>query len=200
MSDDPMVDVSWYGAAAYCNWRSSQKGYQALYDSSDPNWPCDFTKKGYRLPTEAEWEYAARGGLSSKRFPLGDTISHSQANYWSSASYPYDVSPTRGPHPTYNDGIYPYTAPVGSFSANGYGLYGMTGNVRVWCNDWYNSTYYNTSPYDNPQGPASGTDRVLRGGNWSGLAEYCRVAYRLSYIPGGSGSASGFRVVLDLNN
>jgi len=159
MSDDPIVYVSWYGAAAYCNWRSQQEVYQALYDPCDPNWPCDFSKNGYRLPTEAEWEYAARGGLSGRRFPWGDTISHSQANYLSywlkgHPYYSYDVSPTEGHHPIWYDVIFPYTSPIGFFDgtmkykadynwpgsdtsyqttsgANGYGLYDMAGNLAV---------------------------------------------------------------------
>jgi formylglycine-generating enzyme required for sulfatase activity len=201
MSNDPMVLVSWYGSTAYCNWRSDQEGYETCYNLS--TWDCDFSKKGYRLPTEAEWEYAARGGLSGKRFPWADpNITHSQANYYSDASDPYDVSPTRGYHPAYNDGIYPYTAPVGSFSANGYGLYDMSGNVFEWCNDWYNSTYYSTSRYDNPQGPVSGArhGRVLRGGGWDSSASNCRVAYRVDgdLSPGYRLNSFGFRVVLDL--
>jgi formylglycine-generating enzyme required for sulfatase activity len=117
MSNDPMVTVTWYGAAAYCNWRSQQEGHDECYNLS--TWNCDFNKKGYRLPTEAEWEYAARGGLIGRRFPWGDTISHSQANYLSSADYSYDISPTRGFHPTWIAWMYPFTSPVGSFPANG---------------------------------------------------------------------------------
>jgi formylglycine-generating enzyme required for sulfatase activity len=207
MSDDPMVMVSWYGAAAYCNWRSQQEGYQSLYDLSDPNWPCDFSKHGYRLPTEAEWEYAARGGEHSPyyRFPWGDTISHSQANYRSSAEYPYDVSPTGSYHPDWDDGISPITAPVGIFSANGYGLYDMTGNVWEWCNDWWSETYYSESPYDNPTGPATGTCLVIRGGSWLNDALGCRVAAHVYggidgfYGPGVRFNCVGFRLVLDLN-
>ena len=205
MSNDPMVEVSWKGAAAYCNWRSDQEGYETCYNLS--TWACDFSKKGYRLATEAEWEYAARGGLSGKRFPWADpNITHIQANYnsyWLGGSplFPYDANPTEGYHPTWNDGIMPYTAPVGSFSANGYGLYDMAGNAWEWCNDWYGSTYYSTSPYDNPQGPASGSSRVTRGGAWlfHFTAEDCRVADRFSESPGDPGYVGnfGFRVVLD---
>jgi sulfatase modifying factor 1 len=197
MSDDPMVMVSWYGAVAYCNWRSVEEGYQSCYDLA--TWECDFSKHGYRLPTEAEWEYAARGGENSPyyRFPCGDTISHSQANYYANpGGYSYDVSPTTGYHPDWNDGIRPYTSVVGSFSANGYGLYDMAGNVWEWCNDWYDSNY-NTSPYDKPTGPASGTYRVLRGGGWNSDAGHCRVADRYNG-PDYRGDDFGFRIVLDL--
>ncbi len=199
MSHDPVVLASWYGAAAYCNWRSQQEGKEICYDVNDPNWPCDFSKHGYRLPTEAEWEYAARGGQYNPyhRFPWGDTISHSQANYYSSSDYTYDVSPTRGFHPKYNDGVTPYTAPVASFERSGYGLYDMAGNAYEWCHDWYSNTYYSSSPYSNPTGPVSGTYRVLRGGSCYGLAYGCRVASRGTGNPASRYSNCGFRVVLD---
>jgi sulfatase modifying factor 1 len=203
MSNDPVVMVSWYGAVAYCNWRSQQEGKQPCYNLTD--WTCDFTKNGYRLPTEAEWEYAARGGLSGKRFPWGDTITHSQANYYSSSSYGYDTSPTRFYHPTWSsDEIKPYTSQVGSFSANGYRLYDMAGNVFEWCNDWCSSTYYSSSPTDNPTGPASGNIRVLRGGCWNyyNSAYYsviCRVSSRGNGTPDYRNYSYGFRLVLDLD-
>jgi len=199
MNDDPMVQVSWYGAVAYCNWRSQQEGYEQCYNLS--TWDCDFSKHGYRLPTEAEWEYAARGGKHNPyyRFPWGDTISHSQANYYAEPGhYPFDVNPTEGIHPDWDDEIYPYTSVVGSFSANGYGLYDMAGNVWEWCNDWFDPNYYNVSPYDNPTGPASGVYYVLRGGGWLYDAYHCRVAYRFIITPDTRYEYLGFRIVLDL--
>lgn len=220
MSNDPMVCVSWYGAVAYCNWRSQQDGKEQCYNLS--TWACDFSKKGYRLATEAEWEYAARGGLVGKRFPWGDTISHTQANYYSYSVYDYDISPTQGYHPLWNDGIYyPYTSLVGFFDgsikykidfqwpgsatsyqtasgSNGYGLYDMAGNVWEWCNDWYSSTYYSSSLPNNPTGPTSGSDRVIRGGSWYYDAYYCRVANR-DYVALYARSDYGFRCVLNIN-
>jgi len=219
MSNDPMVQVSWYGSAAYCNWRSEQEGRELGYDLS--TWNCDFAKKGYRLATEAEWEYASRGGLAGRRFPWADEIYHTQANYYSSASYPYDKGPTRGYHPLWNDGIWPCTSPVGFFDgtmkykagynwpgsatsyqttsgANNYGLYDMAGNAWEWCNDWDSATYYSLSPTNNPTGPTTGSSRVIRGGYWYSNAANCRVAYRYSNTPVNRINHVGFRCVLDL--
>jgi len=191
MSDHPMVVVSWHGSVAYCNWKSQQEGLESCYYLS--TWLCDFTKSGFRLPTEAEWEYAARGGEHDPyyRYPWGDTIDGSMANYNGSGD-PYEV------------GAYPWTTPVGYYDggqsptgsdmANGYGLYDAACNIFEWCYDWRDSDYYSISPINNPTGPGSGTERVIRGGNWYGGGSICRVAYRRSAHPGNRSSSYGFRI------
>ncbi len=196
MTQDPIVLVTWYGAAAFCNWRSRQEGREPCYDLS--TWACDFSKKGYRLPTEAEWEYAARGGSAGKRFPWGDTITHNQANYQSDAAFSYDTSLTRGYHPDWDGLFFPNTSPVGSFAPNDFGLYDMTGNVHEWCQDWYSAAYYESSPKPNPTGPTTGTSRVFRGGCWDSRAADCRAASRDGYLPSRGGTDRGFRIVLNV--
>jgi len=198
----PCILVTWYGAVAYCNYRSEMVGRTPCYDFSD--WSCDWQASGYRLPTEAEWEKAARGGLIGNRFPWGMTIDHSWANYRADGSaYSYDVSPYTQltHHPNYDDGGQPFTSPVGSFPPNGYGLYDMAGNVFDWCWDWHQANWYENvgATLADPRGPALGTTRILRGCSWNASAEYSRVAgNRHSNAPGSGFGSVGFRTVLPI--
>ncbi len=196
MADDPVTCVSWYGAAAYCNWRSEQWGKQPCYDNQTLL-PIEPLPNGVHLPTETQWEYAARGGLSGKRFPWGDVITHSQATYYSAKDYDYDRSPTRTFAPTWDDGIRPFTSPVGSFPANGYELHDMAGNVREWCNDWYLDSYYRSGPSKDPTGPSVGTARILRGGAWGESAFDARVARRNRDVPHLRYGNNGFRIAMN---
>ena len=208
-SNHPVVGVQWYGAAAYCNWLSVQNGLESCYNLT--TWDCDFSRNGYRLPTEAEWEYAGRGGHTNPYFifPNSNTIDTTVANLPSSGD-PYET------------GSYPYTTPVGFYDGqlklktdynwpgtaisyqtgngvNGFGLYDMQGNVWELINDWYGQNYYSISPYSNPTGPDSSFKmpdgrpcRGMRGGNWyngsdtTGVNDgYARVSNRdLSYYRG----------------
>lgn len=191
-SNHPVQTVNWYDCVKWCNARSQMDGRTpcytvsgSVYKTGQSTPDCDFNANSYRLPTSDEWEYAARGGLSGKRFPWGDTITHSEANYYSSSSYSYDVSSTRGYHPSYDDGDFPYTSPAGSFASNGYGLYDMSGNVWEWCTDWHPNYV--------------GSYRVIRGGGWGFNAYGARCCHVYWNLPDREGSYVGLRAVLPAN-
>ncbi|MCK6684645.1 MAG: formylglycine-generating enzyme family protein [Thermoanaerobaculia bacterium] len=179
----PVTSVLWFGAAAYSNWLSLREGRTPCYDTT--TWACDFTKDGYRLPTEAEWEYAGRGGRYTPYsvYPWGDVPDQTRAN-WPSSGDPYESGPLPWTTPVgFYDGTLKRKADFGwpggadtyqtSDGANGFGLYDMAGNVWQWCHDWYDKDYYGKSSSTDPTGPATGSSmpdgkpyRVLRGGNW----------------------------------
>jgi formylglycine-generating enzyme required for sulfatase activity len=200
-SDHPVLTVSWWDVIKWCNARSQKEGLTPCYTVSGSVMKTgttaptvNLTANGYRLPTEAEWEKSARGGVNGKRFAWGeDTISHTNTNFYNNGGGEAYQFGTTGYHPTYATGSMPYTSPVGSFVANGYGLHDMAGNVWEWCWDWYGASTYVNNATD-PCGAASGSKRVIRGGGWADGANFCRVAARYDFTPSFHLYSLGFRV------
>lgn len=171
--EHPVEMVSWADADAFCRRLSELPEEQAA-------------GRRYRLPTEAEWEYACRAGKLGAAFGHGAVFSTDAGNF--DARYPYGAAP---PGPGTGR-----TTPVGGYPANAWGLYDMHGNVWEWCADWYAEGYYSQSPARDPAGPEAGAFRVLRGGSWRNQGSACRAAYRNALAPHMRDSATGFRVVL----
>ena len=157
----PVVAVSWFDAVAYCDWLSHSRG------------------RAYRLPTEAEWERAARGNVEDSLYPWGDCAPEDLPDY----STRWKTGPE----------------PVGLYSANAFGLFNMGDNVHEWCADWYDANYYPVSPQRNPQGPTSGTRRASRGGSWRHHIKVTRTAARSSIPPELKYADYGFRIACDLH-
>ncbi|MDD2366598.1 MAG: formylglycine-generating enzyme family protein [Desulfuromonadaceae bacterium] len=172
--DQPVGSVSWYDAAGYADWLTKKTG------------------RYFRLPTEAEWEYAARGGTNGRNFwdadPVGacrytngaDLTAKSQWQAWATTDC--------------NDG-FKVSAPVGSFKPNSYGLYDLMGNAWEWTNDWYDPEYYFKSPVNNPRGSSTGSLRIPRGGGWGNASECVRVSDRNGFVPDFRVLFLGFRLV-----
>ena len=190
--DRPAINVSSFEAIEYCNWRSRKEGLEEVYDINEDNTIYDLKKNGYRLPTEAEWEFAAKGGTltslnNSQKYAGGDNINDFA---WYDKNSGDEVK---------KGFIFkkivienPRTQPVGKKLPNELGIHDMSGNVWEWCNDWYED--YPSGSMTNPKGPSSGSDRVRRGGSWNGNASYCKVSNRSYDSPSYGGDYIGFRV------
>jgi sulfatase modifying factor 1 len=166
----PVINVSRYDAEAYCEWL------------------CRKTGDHYRLPTEAEWEKAARGGAESKEYPWGNEAPSADGIY--RANYGPSLN-----HFVWGQDGYEYTAPVGSYPPNGYGLYDMAGNLWEWVQDRFSRDYYRKSQYKNPKGPDRGSQGIIRGGCYGSSLEHLRCAKRYPIHPTSAGQLTGFRIV-----
>jgi formylglycine-generating enzyme required for sulfatase activity len=170
---NPVEQVRWSDAVKFCNQRSQAEGLQPCYNLT--NWTCNFDATGYRLPTEAEWEYACRAGTTTAYY-FGDSASQLGDYAW------FDKN--SGGHPQ----------PVGQKRPNAWGLYDLSGNVWEWCNDFYLVDYYQKSPKEDPRGPETGETKVVRGGAWRFSDQTCRAGYRYNENPGYADVCFGYDI------
>jgi len=171
--NNPVERVRWSDAVKYCNARSLEEGLEPCYDLE--TWECNFEADGYRLPTEAEWEYACRAGTTT-RYSFGDKPEKLRLYAW------------------YKENAAGRARPVGRKLPNPWGLYDMHGNVAEWCNDFYQVDYYKESPEKNPWGPKSSDTRIIRGGSWDSNADKCRSSFRYNEDPGYADVCFGYEV------
>jgi formylglycine-generating enzyme required for sulfatase activity len=170
---NPVEQIRWSDAVRFCNARSQAEGLQPCYDLT--TWKCSFDADGYRLPTEAEWEFACRAGTKGGWFFGTDEMTAGEYAW-------FDKNSDGHPHP------------VGEKRANPLGLYDMCGNLWQWCNDFYGVDYYRTGPRENPRGPDQGKTRVLRGGAWRFSAKNLRCGYRYNENPGYNDVCFGYDI------
>ncbi len=176
----PVINVSWIGAVKYCNWLSSRFGLKKVYEYREDTLGIVITAvhwdaNGFRLPTEAEWEFAARGGNESK-------------------GYPYPGSAVLEEVAWFDENSGGHTHPVGELKPNELGLYDMLGNAFEWCWDYYSAKYYAESPEQDPKGPDKGAERVYRGGSFKSPREHMRITKRFHFMPYKPQGTIGFRL------
>lgn len=176
----PITNITWFDAVKYCNWLSKQDGLKPAYTLAGPNVACDFTANGYRLPTEAEWEFAAKGGTKSKNTYFSGSDELNEVAW-------YVKNSDRRPHA------------VGTKLPNELGIHDMSGNVWEWCWDWYNKDYYKVEDGNNPKGPIRGEKKSVRGGSWDSQESYLRTANRISTVPSITNEFYGFRLARTIN-
>jgi formylglycine-generating enzyme required for sulfatase activity len=177
--NNPINNITWVEAIQYCNWLSKQDGLKPAYAIAGPNITCDFAANGYRLPTEAEWEFVAKGGKKSKGY------AYSGSNKIDDVAWHLKNSQKK-PHV------------VGTKMPNELGIFDMNGNVWEWCWDWYNKDYYKIEDTNNPTGPARGENKTVRGGSWDSQLNYLRNSNRVSTPPQKTHEFYGFRIARNI--